>query len=160
MQILKFGVVTLGAVLFMACSLAGGSVPAEDDPAITAAIDSLLTVAMSGSAQANAAKVLSIAEGAQHFTFVTGDVLLSGLDSIRARFAKTYSGIKSQEQKVLERRVRVLSPDVAVAMVTSEGTYTDSAGVVSQPIGLGLTVVFVRRNGHWVAEHAHQSFVP
>ncbi|MFI5078690.1 MAG: nuclear transport factor 2 family protein [Vicinamibacteria bacterium] len=42
-------------------------------------------------------------------------------------------------------------------MATGEGTYTDKAGWTSEPVGLALTIVFVRQNGVWRAVHAHQS---
>jgi uncharacterized protein (TIGR02246 family) len=126
-----------------------------DDPAVVAAIESQLKTAMEGAAAVDAAKVLSIA--AEDLTFVTGDVMLSGLDTVRARFEDTYSGLASQKQAVLEKRVRILSPDVALVTATSEGTYTDKAGWTSEPVGLAITIVFVRQNGVWKAVHAHQS---
>jgi hypothetical protein len=42
-------------------------------------------------------------------------------------------------------------------MAVSEGTYTDKAGWTYEPVGIGITVVFVRENGQWRARHAHQS---
>lgn len=128
-----------------------------EDPAVLATIDSSLQVAMAGAAAVDANKVLSIAEGSGELTFVTGDVLLSGLDPIRAQFQRTYNGLASQDQVILQKRVRVLSPDVAVVMAVGEGTYTDKAGWTSPPVGLGTTIVFVRENGAWRARHAHQS---
>ena len=74
---------------------------------------------------------------------MTGDVLLSGFERIREQFRRTYSGIERQDQTVLEKRVRLLSPDVAVAMAIAEGTYTDKAGWTSEPVGIGTTIVFV-----------------
>jgi hypothetical protein len=76
---------------------------------------------------------------------------------MKAQFRKTYSGIKSQQQSISHKRVRLLSPDVAVLMAVGEGTYTDKAGWTSPPVGLGLTVVFVREHGVWQAQHIHQS---
>jgi uncharacterized protein (TIGR02246 family) len=126
-----------------------------DDPAVTAVLDSLAQTAMEGAATVDADKVLSIA--ANDLTFVTGDVLLSGLEPIKARFRTTYSGLLRQQQTVIEKRVRILSPDVALVIVVAEGTYTDKAGWTSPPVGLGTTVVFVREKGVWRARHAHQS---
>jgi uncharacterized protein (TIGR02246 family) len=128
-----------------------------DDPAIAAQIDSLLKTAMDGAAHADADKVLSIAEGAGQLTLITGDILLSGFDSIKTQCRKTYSGIQSQSQSVGEKRVRLLTPDVAVLMEVGEGTYTDKKGWTSPPVGLGLTIVFVRDHGKWQAQHVHQS---
>ncbi len=129
------------------------------DPVVAAAIDSLVQVAMDGARNVDADRVLSIAEGGGggELTFVTGDVLLSGLEPVRAQFKATYSGLARQQQTVLEKRVRLLSPDVAVVMAIAEGTYTDKAGWTSPPVGIGTTIVFVRENGQWRARHAHQS---
>jgi uncharacterized protein (TIGR02246 family) len=112
---------------------------------------------IAGSEAADADRVLAIAAEAPGFTFISGDAMVSGLDSVRAAFRKTYASIRSQSQTILTKRVRVLGPDLAVLLVTGEGAYMDNAGVVSEPVGMGLTVVFVRRNGKWIAEHAHQS---
>lgn len=128
-----------------------------DDPAVVAAVDSILKHAMEGSATANADQVLAMAEGGADFTFITGDVFLSGFESIRDAFRTTYAGIKRQDQVVDEMKVRLLAPDVALLAVVGEGTYTDLAGWTSPPVGIGLTVVFVREGGQWRARHAHQS---
>ena len=126
-----------------------------NDPAISVAIDSLVQVAQEGAVTVDADKVLSIADS--ELTFLTGDVLLSGLETIRKEFKRNYGGLARQHQTMIEKRVRVLSPDVAVVMVVSEGTYTDKAGWTSPPVGIGTTIVFVRENGEWRARHAHQS---
>jgi uncharacterized protein (TIGR02246 family) len=147
-----------GAALLAACQQ-----PVEfdpDDPAITAEIESILAEAMEGSRNVDADQVLAMAEGEGELTFLTGDLLLSGLDVIREAFADTYAGLESQETTVIEKRVRILSPDVAIVIVTSEGAYTDRAGWTSEPVGMGHTVVFVRENGEWRARHAHQSVAP
>jgi uncharacterized protein (TIGR02246 family) len=141
------------AVLFAGCQATPTFNP--DDPAIAAAIESRLQAAMDGAAKADTEQVVS--GFADDATFVTEDVILSGLGDIRARFADTYSGLTSQQHTVREKRVRVLSPDVALVMATGEGTYTDKAGWTSEPVGLALTIVFVRQNGVWRAVHAHQS---
>jgi uncharacterized protein (TIGR02246 family) len=131
-----------------------------DDPAIVAAIDSLVQGAMEGAAAVDADRVLAMAEGKGELTFMTGDVLLTGLAPIREQFGKTYSHLLSQKQTLIEKRVRILSPDVAVVMAVGEGTYTDKAGWTSPPVGIGTTIVFVREDGQWRARHAHQSIAP
>ena len=128
-----------------------------EDPVITAVIDSIANAARQGSAQVDADRVLAMAEGEGEFTFITGDVMLSGFEQIHTSFKNTYAGLASQQQTVLEQRIRILSPDVALVMAVSEGTYTDKAGWTSEPVGIGITVVFVRENGQWRARHAHQS---
>ena len=145
------------ATLFAACQ------PAEfnpDDPAIIAAIDSIVAEAIEGSHNVDADRVLAMAQGEGELTFITGDVMLSGLEVIREAFADTYAGLESQESTPLEKRVRILAPDVAILIAVSEGTYTDRAGWTSEPVGIGHTIVFVRENGQWRARHAHQSIAP
>lgn len=143
-------------LLFAACQSARFD---PEDPAIIAAIDSTVERAMAGARSVNADEVLAMAEGQGELTFITGDVMLSGLDEIHARFQDTYGGLKSQEQTILEKRIRILTPDVALVIAVSEGTYTDKAGWSSEPVGIGTTIVFVRENGQWRARHAHQSIV-
>lgn len=142
-----------GAALLVGCQAAPTFDP--DDPAVVAVLESRLQTAMEGAARVDAAEVLGIA--AADMTFITGDVMLSGLDSIRAQFEDTYSGLESQKQTVFEKQVRILSPDVALVLATGEGTYTDKAGWTSEPVGLAITILFVRENGVWRAVHAHQS---
>jgi uncharacterized protein (TIGR02246 family) len=128
-----------------------------EDPEVLAAIDSIMGSVMAGAAAADVDRVLAPAEGRGELTFVTGDVMLSGLETIRATFEETYSWVASQQQTVYDKRVRLLSPDVAVVMAVGEGTYTDKAGWTSDPVGIGTTIVFVREDGQWRIRHAHQS---
>jgi uncharacterized protein (TIGR02246 family) len=131
-----------------------------NDPVITATIDSLVQVLIEGAATVDADKVLAGAEGKGELTFLTGDVLLSGLEPIRQQFRRTYSGLLRQDQTIAEKRVRILSRDVVLVLATAEGTYTDQAGWTSPPVGIGSTIVFVREDGQWRVRHAHQSIAP
>ena len=91
------------------------------------------------------------------FTFITDDAMLTGYDEALAAFRTTYALLQGQTHKTIEMRTRVLSPDVVLVSGVSEGTYTDKAGFTSPPVGLGVTAVFVRRNGDWRVIHFHQS---
>jgi uncharacterized protein (TIGR02246 family) len=143
----------VAALLFAGCQRTPAFNP--EDPAVTAEISSSLQAAMDGAAKADVEQV--VAALSDDATFVTGDVMLSGLANIRARFADTYSGLASQHHTVRQKQVRMVAPDVALLTVTGEGTYTDKAGWTSEPVGLALTLVYVRQNGAWRAVHAHQS---
>lgn len=143
----------LSAALLAGCQ--GKPAFNPDDPAVIAAIESRLQATMDGAAKVDAEQVAGVL--GDDATFITGDVMLRGLDEIRGRFADTYSGLASQTHTVREKRVRILAPDVALVTATGEGTYTDKAGWTSPPVGLGLSIVFVRQNGVWRAVHAHQS---
>ena len=128
-----------------------------DDPVAIAQIDSVMQPAFDAARRADADKVLAMAEGPGEFTFIAGDVLLSGVAPIRESFRNTYAGLTRQEQEIITRRIRLLTPDVALWTAVGEGTYTDKAGWTSPPVGLGLTVVLVKQAGRWQALHAHQS---
>lgn len=152
--------VAVGGLLFLgvaACQPA----PAPfnpDDPAVLGAVDSLMTQLMDAAAKRDADGVLATADG-ERFTFIVGDVMLQGAETARQTFAATYAGLQSQEHTVLEKRVQALGPDVALVAAVGEGTYTTTAGLVSPPIGLGFTAVFVRVDGQWRLRHAHQSVI-
>jgi len=83
--------------------------------------------------------------------------MLTGYDNILPRFEDTYSMLQKQTSQIIQKRVRVLAPDVVVVSAITEGTYTDKAGYTSDPVGLGSTIIFVRRNGEWRAVLFHQS---
>lgn len=141
-----------GAVLLASCT------PAQfdpQDPVAIAAIDSIVQSMMAGSRDVNAAQVLGAA--APDATFITGDLMLTGLETLRARFDETYAGLVRQDQTLIESRVRLVSPDVALVTAIAEGTYTDKAGWTSDTVGIGTTLVFVREDGQWRVRHAHQS---
>ncbi|KPK03329.1 MAG: hypothetical protein AMS20_10805 [Gemmatimonas sp. SG8_28] len=148
---------SIGAILLLTSCQAASFDP--EDPEIIAAIDSVMQSVMAGAAAADVDQVLAAAEGEGELTFITGEVMLTGLETIRARFEDSYAPIQSQQQEVLEKRVRILSPEVAIVMAVAEGTYTDKAGWTSDPVGIGTTLVFVRENGQWRIRHAHQSIV-
>jgi uncharacterized protein (TIGR02246 family) len=130
-----------------------------EDPAVVAVIDSIMDATMQGAAAVDADRVLRIAEGPGEFSFITSDIMLQGDSAIRERFRTTYLGIAAQQQTVTARKARLLAPDVALFTAVGEGTYTDKAGWTSPPVGLAITVVFVRdpASGRWQAQHAHQS---
>jgi len=140
-----------GAMLLAACQ------PSFDpeDPTAIATIDSIVLRAMEGAANVDADQVLAMT--AEDVTFITGDVMLSGLETLRARFKETYGGLERQDQILLESRIRLVSRDVAIVTVIADGTYTDKAGWTSEPVGIGTTLVFVRVNDEWQVRHAHQS---
>jgi uncharacterized protein (TIGR02246 family) len=146
----------LVAALLTACARPDPSFD-PDDPATIAEIEAIVEATMAGAREADADRVLAMAEGGADLTFITADVMLEGFDVIKAAFEDTYTGVASQTQTVLESRIRLLSPDVAILTAVSEGTYTDHAGWTSEPVGMGHTVVFVREDGRWRARHAHQS---
>jgi uncharacterized protein (TIGR02246 family) len=143
----------VSVVLLAGCQARPTFDPGE--PAVKAEVEARLQAAIDGAAKADAEQVA--AEFADDATFVTGDVMLSGLGDIRTSFADTYSGLTSQSHTVREKQVRILAPDVALVTATGEGTYTDKAGWTSPPVGLAVTIVFARQNGAWRAVHAHQS---
>ena len=110
---------------------------------------------MDGSRAVDADRVLGAA--APDVSFITGDVMLTGLEALDASFTETYAGLASQDHVVFTRQVRLIGPDVALVTAVGEGTYTDGAGWTSDPVGLGMTLVLVRESGQWQLKHAHQS---
>jgi uncharacterized protein (TIGR02246 family) len=147
---------SVGVLVLAACTQTAAEFDPQD-PVVIAQIDSIVQSAMEGAREADADRVLAMAEGQEDLTFITGDVMLIGLETIRAAFENTYETVQSQSQTVIDENVRLVTPDVVIVAAVSEGTYTDIAGWTSEPVGMGHTIVFVRRNGQWRAVHAHQS---
>ena len=152
----------ISAVFVIVVSMSAGcrSQPAPAPPSeaeTVAAVEAILDNAVAAGLAADAEGVLAAATRDDTFSFITADRMLIGYDETLATFRKTYAMLKGQTSQTIEKRTRVLSPDVVLVTVVSEGTYTDKAGFTSAPVGLGTTAVFVRRNGEWRAVHIHQS---
>jgi uncharacterized protein (TIGR02246 family) len=155
-----FARVAVGGLLCLAMAACQGTPPRFDaeDPAVLGAVDSLMAQMMEAAARRDADGVLASADG-DRFTFVVGDVMLTGVEAARRDFKATYAGLQDQEHVVHEKRVQALGPDVALYTAVGEGTYTTTAGRVSDPVGLGFTAVFVRIDGQWRVRHVHQSVI-
>jgi uncharacterized protein (TIGR02246 family) len=157
----------LVASLLVGASCGGSPAPAAapptfnpEDPAITAALDSVVALARAGADAVNAEQTLAPLNADTDMTFMTGDVLIAGKDEILKAFQRTYATIKAQRHAPVARRVRLLAPDVALYTSVAKGTYQDLSGTISDPVGLGSTAIFVRRDGVWHLAHFHQSVAP
>ena len=131
-----------------------------NDPAVIAVIDSLMNDAVQASMEVDAVGVMESMGTGENFTLVTGDVMLHGSEAVASAFADTYEGLLRQTSTVDETHTRLLTPNVAVFSAVGEGTYTDLAGWTSEPVGLGLTIIFVLEDGRWVGRVVHQSIAP
>jgi uncharacterized protein (TIGR02246 family) len=127
------------------------------DTEIVVAVEAILDKVVAAAAATDAEGVLSVSTRDDSFTFITGDTMLTGYDETLAAFRQTYALLQRQTNQIIEKRTRVLSPDVVLVSAVSEGTYTDKAGYTSAPVGLGSTAVFVRRGRDWQVIHYHQS---
>lgn len=128
-----------------------------NNPQIEAEVDAILDKVAASAALTDAEGVLATSTKDDTYTFITGDTMLTGYDNAIAAFRETYALLQGQTNQVLQKRTRVLSPDVVLVSTISEGTYTDKAGHMSSPVGLGTTAVFVRRGDDWRVVHYHQS---
>jgi uncharacterized protein (TIGR02246 family) len=156
MRIFAISLAGLLALLTACAPQSSGSFD-PDDPEVVAIIDSLMAITIQASRAVDPVRVLEPMGGGEDFTVVTGNVILSGLESVQEAFTDTYQDLQKQDQTAYETRTRLLTPDVAVYTAVGEGTYTDLAGWTSDPVGIGLTVIFVRENGRWVGRYIHQS---
>jgi uncharacterized protein (TIGR02246 family) len=144
------------AVILLSCGDGSRAVDPED-PEITAAVTQILERAVAAASAADAEGALSVTTRDDSFTFITDDVMLIGYEQALEAFRETYAMIRSQTSTPIEERVRVIAPDVVLVTAVSEGTYTDHAGFTSPPVGLGSTILFVKRQGEWRVIHFHQS---
>ena len=156
--------VTATLVLDACSTPAPAAAPAEafnpEDPAVTAALDSAVAMARAGADAVDAAATLAPLNAEDNLTFMAGDILIAGKEEILKAFRDTYAQIKAQRHVPVARRVRLLAPDVALYSAVGRGTFQDLSGEISDPVGLGTTAIFVRRDGTWRLAHFHQSVAP
>ncbi len=155
-NIRRRSLILLAIVIAPACGSQAVAV-SHNDPEIVATVEAILDKAVAAASAADAEAVLSASTKDDTFTFITDDTMLKGYDEALAAFRTTYALLQRQDHQIIERRTRVLSPDVVLVSAVSEGTYTDKAGFTSPPVGLGSTAVFIRRDGDWRVIHFHQS---
>ena len=149
--------VLCGALALGACTASAPAAVDPNDPAITATVDSLLAVALDGAARADADRALQVVADSGEVTLLVGNVMFTDLNKIRSGFRETYAGLEKQDQTLLEKRIQVISPGVAIATIIGEGTYTDKAGWTSEPVDIATTLVFVKESRGWRVRHAQQS---
>jgi uncharacterized protein (TIGR02246 family) len=145
------------ALLATACQQQQPAAVNPNDPDIVPAVEAILDKTVAAAMANDAEAVLSASTRDDTFTFITADRMLTGYDEALKAFRTTYGLLQGQTNQIVEKRIRVLSPDVVLVSAVSEGTYTDKAGFTSPPVGLGSTAVFVRRGGEWRVIHYHQS---
>ena len=131
----------------------------SSDSEIVATVEAILDKAVDAAEAIDAEGVLSASTRDDTFTFITGDRMFKGYDETLAAFRETYALLQGQTNHTIEKRTRVLSPDIVLVSEVSEGTYTDKAGFTFPPVGIGSTAVFVRRGAEWRVIHYHQSVV-
>ena len=151
------GSLVLAAIVMTAACRSQPVTVNPEDPEIVAAVEAILEKTVAAANAADADAVLSASTMDDNFTFITDDTMLTGYDEALAAFRTTYALLQGQTHQIIQKRTRVLSPDVVLVSAVSEGTYTDKAGFTSPPVGLGSTAVFVRRDGEWRVIHFHQS---
>jgi uncharacterized protein (TIGR02246 family) len=80
-----------------------------------------------------------------------------GYDNIDAWFRPIMAGVTSQEFTVADRRTVVLARDVVCVMEHGTITATDTAGVTGPAMPFALTTIWVRQDGEWKVNLAHES---
>ena len=84
--------------------------------------------------------------------------LYTSLDPFRSFYTGIYATLQSDEIRLSESKIIVLSP--ATAIITASGTFSnvDKAGKVSPRIPLSLTLLWVREPAGWKILHIQESF--
>jgi len=131
-----------------------------EDPAVVATLDSIVALVRAGADAVNADQTLGPANPEPSLVFMAGDVLIVGKDEVLKVFRDTYAQIRTQRHAPTARRVQLIAPDVAIYSALGRGVFQHLNGEISEPVGLGTSAVFVRRDGVWRLAHFHQSVAP
>ena len=129
------------------------------DPAVTAALDSIVALSRDGANNADADAAMAPLNVDDQLTYMGADLILTGKERIRGAFRDTYAQVRRQAYAPIGRQVRLIAPDIVIYSGIGKGSYQDKDGKVSDPVYIGMSGVFVRRDGVWRLVHIQQSFV-
>src|SRR5262245_7418334 len=148
---MRIALPVLASALFLTACNASAPAPAAappafnaEDPAVIAVLDSMVSLARAGADAVNADETMRPRSAEDNLTFMTGDVLLAGKEEILKAFRDTYAQIKAQRHVPVARRVRLLTPDIALYTAVGKGAFQDLSGEISKPVGLGTTAIFIK----------------
>ncbi|HET6278113.1 MAG TPA: nuclear transport factor 2 family protein [Candidatus Polarisedimenticolia bacterium] len=162
---IELATLTLSVLVLASCSApAPAAAPAEafnpEDPAVTATLDSMVALARDGANAADADRALAALNAVEDFTFMSGKLILTGKEHILGAFRDTYAQVHRQAYAPIGHKVQLIAPDVAIYSALGRGSFQDKDGNVSDPVHIGASMVFMRRDGVWRAVHLHQTVQP
>ena len=149
--------VVLGCVVFGGLAASGAMPAASTDTKLIE--DAVLTVNAEMSQAGEAVdmdRLFSFMLDTDKGSIIQNGVLMATRQEALATVKANLRDVHKIQYRWKNRYVTVLSPEVAVLTAEGESTATTSAGeVITTPFA--QTAVFVLRDGHWKAIHAHQS---
>jgi uncharacterized protein (TIGR02246 family) len=162
---IELATLKFSALVLASCSApAPAAAPAEtfnpEDPAVTAVLDSMVALARDGANNADADKAIAALNADDQFTYMSGEMILRGKERILGAFRDTYSQVRRQAYAPIGREVRLIAPDIAIYSGLGTGSFQDKDGNVSDPVHIGVSGVFVHKDGKWRLMHIHQSIQP
>jgi uncharacterized protein (TIGR02246 family) len=128
------------------------------DPAVAAVLDSIVALSRDGANNADADAAMAPLNADDQLTYVGADLILTGKERILSAFRDTYAQVRRQAYAPIGRQVRLIAPDIAIYSGIGKGSYQDKEGNVSDPVYIGMSGVFVRRDGVWRLVHLQQTF--
>ena len=134
-----------GCFLFLAACASPSQSFDPEDPAVVAAIESLMAAAIQAAGDVDPVKVLESMGGGEEFSLVTSDVMLVGLQKVQEAFKDTYDGLERQDHTVFETRVRLLS--LPLRSWLSAASEAARGAQIIHPVGLlpGESVAFATK---------------
>jgi uncharacterized protein (TIGR02246 family) len=149
-------ILTLGGLFLLAGVSAPQARQARDPRPIEEAVLTANAEMERAAAAVDADRLFTFMLDTDKGSVIQNGVLLATREEALQRVKANLRGISKIEYRWKRRHVTVLSADVALLTAEGESIATTTEGqVVTTPFA--QTVVFVMREGHWKALHAHQS---
>lgn len=153
-------VLLMGTLTLTSRLSAGPQVSQADRSKITSQVEAAIQASVAAASVADAEKTFENVSSSPEFRMADNGMILGNREAALAAIRDGFSQLRSQDIRIADHHVTVLSPDLG--MYTAQGTFTSTnkAGKTSAPRSFAWTVLMRREGPRWRMLNVHQSFGP
>lgn len=153
-------VALVGTLCFASGATAVAQVPAVEASKIRTEVEAAVAAVVAGANAVDVERTFASCSTSGEFRMADNGAIYASREATLAAFRAGFGPLRSQDIRILEHQVSVLSRDLA--MYTSLGTFTttDKSGQASPARKFAWTALWRREGTQWRMLNVHQSFAP
>lgn len=154
-------VVPMAALVLASCTTAGPQLSNGERSKVGGEIDATVQALVAAASAVDLDKTFAhFSSSSPDFRVADNGTIYAGRDALLAAYREVYGKLRSQDIRIADHHVTVLSRDLAVYTARGTFTATDKSGKTSPLTPFAWTFLWRREGTQWKAFNAHQSFGP